>query len=140
VAGAAALVESASGGAAGWDALTSALVSGARPSGMPVGAGTLDIGGALRKVIPGAQWRSPAAAAAPAKTTKKATTTRTKKASSKKRAKRSAKARTARRHKAKKAKRHTTRRKATRKVRAHVARAAAPRGSRHLRHVVYRAA
>jgi subtilisin family serine protease len=41
--------------------LRSALVSGARPSSQPIGAGHLDAGGALRQVIAPDAWKEPAA-------------------------------------------------------------------------------
>ncbi len=56
VAGAAALVASALPGADS-SALTGALAGGARRSVLPVGAGALDVAGALRRVIPAAAWR-----------------------------------------------------------------------------------
>jgi subtilisin family serine protease len=65
VAGAAALVAAADGGAPGYAALSSALTGGASPTSLPVG-GILNVAGALHQVIPASQWRGPAPATAPA--------------------------------------------------------------------------
>jgi thermitase len=47
----------------GWLALRDALLSGARPTPLPVGVGRLDVAGALRRVIPSSRWRSRVSAA-----------------------------------------------------------------------------
>jgi len=71
-AGAAALVASIAPGA-DWRALRDALVGGARPSPLPIGGGALDASGALRRIVPAQQWRTPTATPAKAKAKKKTT-------------------------------------------------------------------
>lgn len=90
VAGVATLVASVAP-TADWRTLRDAVVGGARRTVLPIGGGTVDATGALRRVIPADRWRAPGAAA-PAPTTTGARTTPTATASAARERDRQAKA------------------------------------------------
>jgi subtilisin family serine protease len=137
VSGTAALIQSVNPGA-GWDEMTSALLAGAQPSALPVGAGTLNAAGALQHVIPAAAWRTPPVSRPSAATrTDVATPSRAASSKAKTHAKTKAKKRTkhrkAKKPRSRKGSAHATKRKrsthatkgkrTTRTPRAHQARA-----------------